>query len=73
MKAKVTLTIDEALLPKAKRYARMQGVSLSELVEKSLRNLIARKQASFSSRWRGEFQPANRKDTRYKQLSNKYL
>ncbi len=73
MKIKVTLTIDEELLPKAKKYARMQGVSLSGLVENSLRNLTTPAQASFSSRWRGRFEAANREDTRYRELANKYL
>ena len=73
MKTKVTLTIDQELLPKAKQYARMQGVSLSELVENSLRGLTTRRQLSFSSRWKGKFEPAHRKDARYKELAKKYL
>jgi hypothetical protein len=34
MKAKLTLSIDERLIQKAKRYAREQGASVSELVER---------------------------------------
>ncbi len=73
MKTKVTLTIDEDLLPKAKRYAQRQKTSLSELVEKSLREMTAHDQGSFSLRWRGKFQPADREDARYEQLAKKYL
>lgn len=73
MKTKVTLTIDEDLLPQAKRYARRQKISLSELVEKSLREMTTRDQSSFSLRWRGKFQPADHEDARYEQLAKKYL
>ena len=73
MKTKVTLTIDENLLPQAKRYARQQKISLSGLVEKSLRQLTTQDQDSFSLRWRGKFNPADREDARYEQLAKKYL
>ncbi len=36
MKKKLTITVDAELLPRAKRYARSQGVSLSSLIEESL-------------------------------------
>jgi len=73
MKAKVTLTLDEDLLPKAKRYARSHNMSLSELVENSLRKATTNDRRTFSVRWRGKFRPADRKDERYQQLSKKYL
>lgn len=73
MKRKVTLTLDEDLLPKAKRFARSQNMSLSELVENSLRKATDKDRRTFSLRWRGKFRPAERKDARYQQLSNKYL
>jgi post-segregation antitoxin (ccd killing protein) len=73
MKTKVTLTIDENLLPQAKRYARQQKISLSALVEKSLREVTAQAQSSFSSRWRGKFKTADQEDARYDQLVKKYL
>jgi len=73
MKAKVTLTLDEDLLPKAKRYARSQNMSLSELVENALRKAMTKDRRAFSIRWRGKFRPADRKDERYRQLSKKYL
>ena len=73
MKSKVTLTIDENLVPKAKLYARSQGISLSELVERSLRNLSALDRPSFSSRWKGKFEPADHQNDRFKALAKKYL
>lgn len=73
MKSKVTLTIDEELLPKAKQFARAQGVSLSQLIENALRDLKVDEQGSFSSRWRGKFQSAEGDDARFKALKNKYL
>ena len=39
MKAKLTVTIDEELIPKAKEQARSQGLSLSDLIERALRGL----------------------------------
>jgi post-segregation antitoxin (ccd killing protein) len=73
MKAKLTVTIDEELIPKAKEQARSQGVSLSDLIERALRGLTLEKRRSFSARWRGRFKAARRKDDRYKALAEKYL
>lgn len=74
MKTKLTVTIDRNLLPQAKRYARARGVSLSELIEASMRKLGTEAQGpTFSSRWRGKFVPADRKDERYRALAKKYL
>ena len=74
MKQKLTITIDSGLLPVAKRYARSRGVSLSSLVEQSLREMAGDAEASFSSRWRGKFRAAERKgDPRYDALAQKYL
>ena len=42
MKQKLTITVDSDLLPVAKRYARSRGVSLSSLVEQSLREMAGR-------------------------------
>ena len=41
MKQKLTITVDAELLPLAKRYARSRGVSLSSLIEQSLREVAA--------------------------------
>ncbi len=74
MKQKLTITVDSDLLPAAKRYARSRGVSLSSLVELSLREMTAGTAPSFASRWRGKFRPAGREDDpRYDALARKYL
>ena len=74
MKQKLTITVDAELIPVAKRYARSQGVSLSSLVEKSLREMAGENTSTFTSRWRGKFQAADREgDPRYDALARKYL
>jgi post-segregation antitoxin (ccd killing protein) len=73
MKKKLTVTIDQDLIPVAKDRARMEGLSLSELIETALRRLTARDRTSFSARWRGRFEPADREDDRYRALAEKYL
>ena len=73
MKTKLTVTIDEDLIPEAKNYARARGVSLSQVIESALRKLTAEGRAPFSDRWRGKFEPANRKGDRYDALAKKYL
>ncbi len=73
MKAKLTVTIDEELIPKAKEQARLQGLSLSDLIERALRDLTLETRQSFSARWRGAFKAARRQHDRYKALAEKYL
>lgn len=73
MKTKLTITIDSDILPAAKRYARSRGVSLSSVVEQSLRNVTAKEATSFTQRWRGRLQAAQRDDPRYDALARKYL
>lgn len=73
MKQKLTITVDADLLPLAKRYARSQGVSLSSLIEQSLREVAGAPTPSFATRWRGQFQAAARDDPRYTALAKKYL
>ena len=74
MKQKLTITVDAELIPTAKRYARSRGVSLSSLVEQSLREMTKGEAPSFSSRWRGKFRVARREnDPRYDALAKKYL
>jgi len=72
-KAKLTVTIDEEMIPKAKEQARSQGVSLSDFIERALRGLILEKRRPFSARWRGRFKAARRKDDRYEALAERYL
>jgi hypothetical protein len=64
VKTKLTVTIDERLLPKAKQYACSRG--LSRLIENALREMGADEAGSFSRRWRGKFALAGRDDERYR-------
>ena len=74
MKTKLTVTIDRDLLPLAKRYGRARGVSLSEIIEGSLRRIsTGDAMPSFATRWRGQFVPAERVDERFAALAKKYL
>jgi len=73
MRTKLTVTIDEELLPEAKRRARSLGMSLSRLIESALRALASEERDPFSRRWRGRFRAAHRKDERYVALAKKYL
>lgn len=73
MKAKLTVTVDEDLLPRAKAGARRRGQSLSRVIEDALRDLADESEPSFAERWRGQFRPARRKSERYRYLAKKYL
>ena len=73
VKTKLTITIDEDLIPVAKEHARSQRKSLSGVIESALRSLTAGDRGSFAQRWRGRFRPSHRKDERYKALAKKYL
>lgn len=73
MKTKLTITVDGDVVPRAKRYARSQGTSLSSLIEQQLRVVSTPDADTFASRWRGRFQPAARKSDRYRRLAKKYL
>ncbi len=73
MKQKLTITVDSELVPSAKRYARSRGVSLSSIVENSLREVAEDRDESFASRWRGRFQAAERSAPRYDELAGRYL
>lgn len=72
MRKKLTITVDADLVPAAKQYARSRGMSLSRLIEHSLRRVTS-DEPSFSSRWRGQFRPAEHADARYGALARKYL
>jgi len=73
MKARLTVKIEEDLIPQAKRYARSRGMSLSQLIETSLRGVIKDEELQFSQRWRGRFEPAGQDDERYNSLAKRYL
>ncbi len=73
MKKKLTLTIDEELIPSVKLVANARGISLSQWVEDLLRESAQNGERSFSSRWAGRFAAAERDDDRYDALARKYL
>lgn len=73
MKTKLTVTIDEDLVPQAKRHAHARGLSLSQLIENALREMGAGEAVPFSQRWRGKFRLAGREDERYRALGRKHL
>ena len=73
MKRQLTITLDDALLSEAKRSARSRGLSLSSLIEGSLRETLSNDAPSFATRWRGRFRPAQRNDPRDEALARKYL
>ena len=73
MKTKLTITVDSDVVPAAKRYARGRGVSLSSLIEGSLREMVKDEGPSFTERWKGQFRAAGRDDPRYDALARKYL
>ncbi|MCY3787091.1 MAG: DUF6364 family protein [bacterium] len=69
----MTITVDAELIPVAKRYARSRGLSLSSLIEQSLREKAGAHGASFSARWRGRLRAVPRDDPRFEALARKYL
>jgi Family of unknown function (DUF6364) len=73
MKTALTVNIEEELIPRAEEVARERGISLSELVETSLRSVTEKPEDTFSRRWRGKFKPADRDGERYKALAERYL
>ena len=73
MKRKITITLDDALLHEAERFAHSRGLSLSSLIETSLRETLADDTPTVAERWRGKFRAAERDDPRYRALARKYL
>ena len=74
MKQKLNITLDAELLAVVKRHACSRGVSLSSLVEQSLREMISVDEPTFASRWRSKFRAAGREDdSRYDALASKHL
>ena len=73
MKTKLTITVESDVVPAAKRYARGRGVSLSSIIEASLKEIVQDADPSFTERWRGQFRAASRDDPRYEALARKYL
>ena len=73
MKKRLTISMDADVIAIAKRCANSRGISLSALIEQSIRESAKADTPSFASRWRGEFRAAERKATRYDALAKKYL
>ena len=73
MKRRLTIPVDDELLLRAKQYARSRDVSLSSLIEASLREMAVEDTPSFAVRWRGRFEAARRNNARYETLAQKYL
>jgi hypothetical protein len=82
MKTKLTLTIEQSLIEKAKRYAKGKGRSLSDIVENYLKVIIKEENSKvidstpIATSLRGSFKAP--KDFDYKKelskvLSKKYL
>ena len=73
MKVKVNLTIEENLVERTKHYAKMQGVSISQIVENFLREKVSTHETSFCNRWRGYFQLSTKNDKRSQKLKERYI
>lgn len=75
MKSKLTITVEEALIPRAKQYARGKKKSLSALIEDLLKRATDSSEKSFSQKWRGAFEATtkSKKDPRFEYLSKRYL
>ncbi len=73
MKAKLTIMMDETLIPKAKQYAKNHGSSLSALLEESIKKIIFKPQKSISEKWRGKLNVDSKNTPRFKKLADKYL
>jgi hypothetical protein len=72
MKTKLTLTVDRDVVADAKKFARRNGISLSEMVEDQFRRLS---EPSFVEKWYGKFEVPVPKadDARLKYLLKKYF
>ncbi|MBA2435308.1 MAG: hypothetical protein H0V54_09575 [Chthoniobacterales bacterium] len=72
MKTKLTLTVDRDVVADAKKFAKRNGISLSEMVEGQFRKL---KEPSFAQKWYGKFEIPVPKpgDGRLKHLLEKYV
>lgn len=72
MKTKLNITIDEALVPKTKEYARSNGISLSQLIENLLKEKTLQEGNLFSAKWQGRFCTVDREEPRYMKLKERY-
>lgn len=82
MNSKLTLTIEKALIERAKKYAKSKGRSLSDIVENYLKVIVKEENTNvidstpITSSLRGSFKAPNNYDYKKElsqQLSEKYL
>lgn len=75
MRTKLTITVDENIIPKLKIYARSQNTSLSQLIEDNLRHFVTPDKLSFTQKWRGRFKDVDTStdDPRMQFLKDRYL
>lgn len=71
MKSKLTVTMDAVLIPRAKRHARRQGLSLSGWIEAALRRELQQEEP-FSKRWRGGLRMPRHLDARARHILDKH-
>lgn len=75
MKSRITLTIEPSISHRAKAVARERGTSLSGLVEQLLARetgVSAAKAGSFSTRWAGRMELAEKQGKRFDTLKRKF-
>ncbi len=66
--------LDEALqLPRDERIEMARALLLSADSPAGESDALAKQGVTFSEKWRGRFEPAERDDERYKALARKYL
>jgi len=76
MKTKLTISIDEELLPKAKKALKKEKTSISAFVEEKLREIVSNSRPSFVDSFSGTLELRELKDeediARYSYLKRKY-
>lgn len=79
MKSKLTITVENNLIPQSKLAAHLKGMSLSQLIEHSLQDIVAASHLSgnvsglsFSNRWKERFIISNRTDVRTRLLKKRF-
>jgi len=56
MKSKLTLSIEEGLIQKSKRWAKVRGDSLSGIIEDFLKSMVERGTATGFEQWKNSVQ-----------------
>lgn len=72
MKTRLTVTVDSDVISDARRHACDLGMSLSSLIEASLREAMRDEEPAFTQQWRGQFRAAPGDDPRHEALVRKY-